>query len=52
MSKGFKTSYPKEPIHDFNEWLEWIAKQKVKAKERKALDDFKSSVKDAYTKKA
>ena len=51
MSKGFKTSYPEEPIHDFNEWRKWISRQGVKADERRAIEDFKRHVKEAFSKK-
>ena len=45
------TSMPEDPIKDFNEWLQWIGKQKADAKERKAIEDFKQSVREAYTPK-
>ena len=51
MSKGFKTSYPEDPIHDFNEWRKWISRQVVKANERRAIEDFKRHVKEAFSKK-
>ena len=51
MSKGFKTSYPEEPIHDFNEWRKWISRQVVKANERRVIEDFKREVKQAFSKK-
>jgi hypothetical protein len=50
MSKGFKTSSPKEPIHDFNEWRKWISTQVVQANERRAIEDFKRHVKEAFSK--
>ena len=45
-----KTSYPPEPIHDFKEWREWIARQVVNANERRVLQDFKESIINARTK--
>ena len=51
MSKGFKTSYSKEPIHDFEEWRKWISTQVVKANERRVIEDFKREVKQAFSKK-
>ena len=51
MSKGFKTSYPEEPIHDFNEWRKWISRQVVKAKEKRVIEDVKRHVKEAFSNK-
>jgi len=49
--KQFKTSYPEEPIHDYNEWRKWLSTQVVKANERRVIDDFKRHVKDAFNEK-
>ena len=46
-----KTVYPKEPIHDFKEWREWISRQVINANERRVIEDFKQSIINARTKK-
>lgn len=46
-----RTVYPKEPIHDYQEWREWISRQVIKANERRVIEEFKQSIIDARTKK-
>ena len=46
------TVMPEDPIKDFNEWLQWIRRQQVNAKERKVIDDFRQSLREAYNPKA
>jgi len=46
-----KTVYPKEPIHDFDEWREWISRQVISANEERIIEDFKQSIINARTKK-
>tara|TARA_R110000851_G_C12929450_1_gene551125 strand:+ start:266 stop:406 length:141 start_codon:yes stop_codon:yes gene_type:complete len=45
-----KTTYPEEPIKDYNEWRRWLSQQVLDADERRVIEQFKQSIINASTK--